>query len=265
METHSGTLTWRRKLYHQLHPAAWRKKGLSPLNRIIAVLICLAVVMAVLQSEPDIHDGHERLFRTVEIVFATIFLIEYLARLWTAAENPQYGPGWRGVVRYAFSFPALVDLLALSSLFMTLVGGEGAVLRLLRLSRIVMLARLGRFSTAIGAIVYAIKSRRYELIMSLAIAAILLLVSSTLLFIIEGPSQPEDFGSIPRAMWWSIATLTTVGYGDAYPVTPLGKIVAGLTAVTGIGLIAIPTGILAAAFSDALQRHRNGREGKGEM
>lgn len=262
MGSHSRTMTWRHRLYRQLHPTAWHKRGLSPLNRIIAVLICLGVAMAVLQSEPEILNGRERLFRIGEVAFAVVFLVEYLARLWIAAENPRYGPGWRGVVRYVISFPALIDLLALSSLFMTLLGGEGVVLRLFRLSRMLMLARLGRFSTAIGAIVYAVKSRRYELIMSLAIAVMLLLVSSTLLFIIEGPGQAEDFGSIPRAMWWSIATLTTVGYGDAYPVTAIGKVVAGLTAVTGIGLIAMPTGILAAAFSDAIQIQRKVREEK---
>ncbi len=98
--------------------------------------------------------------------------------------------------------------------------------------------------------------------MSLAIAGMLLLISSTLLYLIEGEGQPDDFGSIPRAMWWSIATLTTVGYGDAFPVTPLGKILAGFTALTGIGLIAMPTGILASAFSDALQRQREEHDRK---
>lgn len=96
--------------------------------------------------------------------------------------------------------------------------------------------------------------------MSLGLATLLLLVSSTMLYLIEGAHQPETFGSIPRTMWWSIATLTTVGYGDVYPVTPLGKIFAGMTAVTGIGLIAMPTGILAAAFSDAIQAQRVEKE-----
>ena len=96
--------------------------------------------------------------------------------------------------------------------------------------------------------------------MSVMIAGLLMLVSSTLLYMVEGEAQPDDFGSIPRAMWWSIATLTTVGYGDAFPITPLGKVLAGFTALTGIGLIAMPTGILASAFSDALQRQREERE-----
>ena len=95
--------------------------------------------------------------------------------------------------------------------------------------------------------------------MSLVIAGMLLLVVlDAALHRARATCQPEDFGSIPRAMWWSIATLTTVGYGDAIPVTPLGRIIAGLTAITGIGLIAMPTGILAAAFSDAIQHHRAG-------
>ena len=93
--------------------------------------------------------------------------------------------------------------------------------------------------------------------MSFVIASMLLLMSSTLLYIVEGGIQPETFGSIPRAMWWSIATLTTVCYGDVYPVTTLGRVFAGLTAITGIGLIAMPTGILASAFSDALQNQDN--------
>jgi voltage-gated potassium channel len=95
--------------------------------------------------------------------------------------------------------------------------------------------------------------------MSVMIAGVLLLVSSTLLYIVEGDGQPEAFGSIPRAMWWSIATLTTVGYGDVIPVTAIGRLLSGLTALLGIGLIAMPTGILASAFSDALQRQRRNK------
>jgi voltage-gated potassium channel len=86
------------------------------------------------------------------------------------------------------------------------------------------------------------------------------LASATALYLVEGPVQPEQFGSIPRALWWAVATLTTIGYGDVYPVTALGKLLAGVTAITSIGLVAMPTGILAAAFSDAMQRRRLSRE-----
>jgi voltage-gated potassium channel len=230
----------------------------------VGVLIFAALAVAVLETEPTIFVGNERIFRGLQIVFAVIFLLEYVARLWSAVENPELGHGWRASVRYALTLPALVDLVALITLAATLYGSEGALLRLVRFSQIFMLARLGRYSTAFRAIGHAVRTRRYELIATLTIAGMILLVSSTLLFVVEGPHQPEQFGSIPRAMWWSIATLTTVGYGDVFPVTPLGKMLAGITAITGIGVIAMPTGILAAAFSDAIQREREEKKARQE-
>jgi voltage-gated potassium channel len=254
----------RRWFWVNLHPAAWRKKGLSPLNKLIVLVICLAVATAVLESEPTVYAGHEQLFLAAELVFGSVFLVEYLIRIWISAENPLYSGGWRGYVRYVLSLPAIIDLLAMSTLFLTFFGNETSILRLFRLVRILSLAKLGRYSSAIRGIVHAVKSRRYELLMSVMIAGLLLLVSSTLLYMLEGDIQPNSFGSIPRAMWWSIATLTTVGYGDAVPVTILGKMLAGLTAITGIGLIAMPTGILAAAFSDAIQQQREERKRREE-
>ena len=254
-----GPTGWRGWLYVNLHTGAWPGPGLSPLNKAIVVIILVAVVMAIVQSEPSVLRGNEDLFRAAEMVLAVIFLAEYVARVWTVAENPAYGPGWRGRLRYMRTFSAIVDVIVLASLFITLLGAEGSILRLFRLVRIVMLAKLGRYSTALLAIGKAVRDRRYELLMSLAVAGLLLLVSSTLLFLVEGPGQPDAFGSIPRAMWWSVATLTTVGYGDAVPLTVPGKLLAGLTAVTGIGLIAMPTGILASAFSNALQEQREAR------
>jgi voltage-gated potassium channel len=255
---------WRHRLYVNLHTGAWPRHGLSPLNKAIAAIILLAVVVAIVQSEPTLQRGYGDLFRWSEIVFALIFSAEYLARVWTVVENPTYGGGWRGRLRYMLSLPALIDLLVLVSLFITLIGSQGSMLRLLRLARLVVLAKLGRYSTALVAIMGAVRSRRYELAMSLAIACMLLLISSTLLFMVEGAGQPDAFGSIPRAMWWSVATLTTVGYGDAVPLTVVGKMLAGLTAITGIGLIAMPTGILASAFSDALQKQREANEKRHE-
>jgi len=255
-----GSRAWRHWLYVNLHPPAWHKRGLSPLNRLVVLVILAAVGLAVLQSEPEIHGGNEHIFRAAEIVFAVIFLAEYAARIWIAGENPDYGPTLRGRLGYALTLPAIIDLFVLLTMFATLLGSEGAVLRLVRLVRIVSLAKLGRYSSALNGIGQAVYSRRFELTMSLVIGGVLMLVSSTLLYMVEGAGQPDDFGSIPRAMWWSIETLTTVGYGDAYPITPFGKVLAGFTAVTGIGLVAMPTGILAAAFSDALARQREQRE-----
>lgn len=239
-----------------LEPSAWPAKGLSPVNKAVALAILAATAVAILESEPTLLTRRELLFLVFEIAFTAIFTLEYVARMWAAGENPKYR-GLVGRLRYALTPAAVIDLLAILPLFVGLVGSEAFLLRLFRLLRILRLARLGRFSRAFEAISAAFRSRRYELAMSVGLATLLLLVSSTMLYLIEGAEQPETFGSIPRTMWWSIATLTTVGYGDVYPVTALGKIFAGITAVTGIGLIAMPTGILAAAFSDAIQAQRD--------
>ncbi len=246
----------RRWLYLNLEPKAWTKTGLSPLNRLIAVLICAAILSAILDSEPALPEIWHQVFFWLDAAIFVVFLVEYVVRIWVAGEDPAYA-GVSGRLRYMLSVPALLDLMALMPLLSPWIGSEGVVLRLFRLARIVRLARLGRYSEAFTAISRAVMSRRYELLMSFFAAAFVLLLTSTLLYVVEGEMQPETFGSIPRAMWWAIATLTTVGYGDVTPVTPLGRVFAGISAITGIGLIAMPTGILAAAFSDAVQNRRN--------
>ncbi|MDF1600206.1 potassium channel family protein [Mesorhizobium sp. YIM 152430] len=228
---------------------------MSPINKAVMASICFAALVAVVESEVALHDGKTTIFSGVEIVLTTIFAIEYLARVWIAAEDCRYR-GARGRVRYMLKFTSLIDLFALLPLFLGFLGSEAFLLRLFRLIRIMRLAKLGRFSKALMAIIDALRDRKYELAMSVVIASVLLLVSSTLLYIVEGDGQQGAFGSIPRAMWWSIATLTTVGYGDVVPLTGIGRILSGATALLGIGLIAMPTGILASAFSDALQRER---------
>jgi voltage-gated potassium channel len=126
----------------------------------------------------------------------------------------------------------------------------------LRILLLVRLARIGRFSQALRLLGDAVASRRDELLAGLAAATTLLVLASALLHLAEREAHPEDFGSIPRAMWWAIVTLTTVGYGDVSPTTSLGKVLAAVVAILGIGLIAMPAGILASAFSDALARRR---------
>jgi voltage-gated potassium channel len=252
---------FRQLLYRQLDPRSWPHHGLSPLNRVIGLLIMASVLVAVVDSEPTVMAGHELMFRRIEIGFGLLFALEYLARLWTCVEHP--GPHdssrWPALAarwRFACSPAGLFDLLALAPLAVAGLGSEVYVLRLVRVLRVLRLARLGQFSSAMRLLTDAVRSRRFELLASAAVSMVILLISSTLLYLVEGPAQPETFGSIPRAIWWSVETMTTVGYGDAVPQSPLGKLLAGLTAILSIGFIAMPTGILAAAFSDALQRRR---------
>lgn len=249
----------RRKLRDQLEPA-WRPDGVSWLNRFLIAVILASVAVALLETEPTVARGREHIFRALELGFAAIFVVEYAVRFWTAAEQG----GWRARLRWVVSPAAIIDLIAILPAIFAAVAAPSYLLRLVRLLRILRVAKLGRFSRAWSLLAQALASRRYELLLTFYGAVFIMIISATLLYIAEGQVQPEKFGSIPRALWWSVVTLTTIGYGDVYPETLLGRVFAAMTAVFGIGLIAAPTGILAAAFSDALQKQRDEKAGPDE-
>lgn len=249
----AGARTW---LYRQLNPPAVGESRSSVLNRLIAVVIIAAVVTSVVATEPTIADRAPRLFVAVEFAFGLIFLVEYVGRIWVAAELSGDDPDWVKRIRYAMKPIALVDLFVVVVSLSPVLVADVTVLRLLRLLRLAALAKFGRFSRALNDVGGAIFRRRYELLVTVALAAVLMLFGAAALYMAEGEQQPEAFGSILRALWWSIVTLTTVGYGDIAPVTPLGKSLAGLVAISGVGLVAMPAGILAAAFSEMMQQWR---------
>lgn len=246
----------RARLYLYLAPGAWKGQGMSPVNLLVSVLIVIGSLSAILDTEPTLSDRFAIWFFVTELALFVCFSVEYVARVYAAGEDERYR-GFVGRLKYCVSFWAIIDLLALLPFLVTIGVSNAFALRLTRLLRLLRLARLGRFSNAIDAVIEAVSVRRYELILSLMAAGFLLIGSASVLYLVEADNQPEAFGSIPRALWWSIATLTTVGYGDVTPITALGKIFAGLTAIAGIGLIAMPTGVLAAAFSDAFQRRQD--------
>lgn len=247
----------RLRVYRQLDPVAWPRQGMSPTNWLLAVLIVIAVLAAVLETEPTISSGRELYFEDFEVAVASIFLVEYAARVWTAVENARFAAYRFPRLRYMITPIAIIDLLAIVPVFFAFGGASSLLLRFFRVFRMIRLAKLGRTSRAWRAIREAISERRHEFGLVLGLVAVALLVSSSLLYWAEADAQPDKFGSIPRALWWSIVTLTTVGYGDVYPVTALGRFFAAIVAITGVMLIALPTGIFAASFSEGLQRYRD--------
>lgn len=246
---------FKQAVFRQVDPIA-RTQGLSNFNRLVIVLIVAAVAAAVIETEPTISRGREEFFRLLELMFGVLFLTEYLLRLWIADLSSAYATSRYPRLKFIFSFTAIVDLLAIIPSFFAVAGGATLALRAPRFFRILRLARLGRFSKAWRDLLEAIGSRREELLLAFGLAALTLLLASSLLYWAESEAQPEKFGSIPRAFWWGVVTLTTVGYGDVYPITALGKFFSALVSVAAIGLIALPTGIIAAAMSDVMQRRR---------
>lgn len=248
--------TIRRAVYRQLEPTARKRHGLSLTNLVLIALILIGVLSAILETEPLIAGGREGLFDDLEGWLGGIFLVEYAGRVWTVVENPRFAKYRYPRLRYALTPIAIIDMLAILPAIFALAGGPSLVLRFFRVLRMLRLAKLGRTSRAWQHIRDAVYDRRYEFGLILGLLAIAILLSASLLYFAEADAQPDKFGSIPRAFWWAIVTLTTVGYGDAYPVTALGRFFAGIIAILGVTLIALPTGLFAASFTEAMQRQR---------
>lgn len=226
------------------------------MNMLVVAAILLGVTSAILETEPVLVQRWGSTFDIIGQSVTLLFAVEYLARLWSAAERPGPGTATAKRLRFVFSIAGLLDLVVIGSAWAPLVAPNLAILRFARIARLLLLAKLGGFSRAAQHLHFAVASRRYELMLALSLALILLILGASALYWVEGGVQPDKFGSIPRALWWAAITLTTIGYGDVSPITPLGKAIATLVAIAGIGLVALPTGILAAGFSEAVQRDR---------
>lgn len=249
----SPVSTLRRFLFVQLDSRAWTKKFMSPANAIFLGLIAFNIALLVLETEPVVVQKlGQDLFHRTEYVLLRIFAAEFLLRLWVAGEREEFR-GILGRLRWLVQSVVLIDVVAIVPGFLPHASSSTTVLRVFRLVRVLRFGRFGGVGLALSLFRDVFVKRQYELVVSLALVLCFVLGSSTLMYLVEGDSTPEWFGSIPRALWWSIITMTTVGYGDVFPKTPLGKFVAALTAIAGIASVAVPTGILASAFTEVIQ------------
>jgi voltage-gated potassium channel len=217
---------------------------------VLVTAIMISVLGVMLSSIDEIRNTYWSVLWTADLLIMTVFIGEYALRLWTCVEEPRFRhPVW-GRVKYVFSLMAMIDLVAILP---TLLTGLGVDLRTLRVARLLRLARalkFARYVNALQIIIEVVRLKRHQLATSFFFVLFILIVISTLMYEVEHAVQPDAYSSIPHTMWWAVATLTTVGYGDIYPVTAIGKILASLSAILGIGLVAIPTGILASGFSE---------------
>ncbi len=235
---------------------------MSPLNWAILLLILLSIAFGLFVTEPTVADalgGHAII---IDRVILGVFALEYVARLATAGLNPNFR-GFRGLLRYASRPASIADLLVILPIFLVAPPTWIMIFRLLRILRLIRLATLPHIHQAISEFTGALAAKRFELTLTLCLGLVLILFSSTALFLLEGHVQPEIFGSVPRALWWSVVTFTTVGYGDAVPITLWGRFFTGLFAISGVGLVAMLTGVIASALGDAAERHtRHKRKGE---
>lgn len=225
--------------------------------KFIYGLIIINVLALILESYQDIRSNYQAVFDGIEIFSVIVFTIEYILRLWSADYIDSQNP-LRSRVKFALSPLGIIDLLAILPFYLPmLVPIDLRVVRILRLLRLLRIFKLGRFSKSLQTINEVIKETKADLAITLFVTFILLVLSSTLMYHFEREVQPDKFASIGHAFWWSVATLTTVGYGDVYPITGIGKILSAVIALIGIGFVALPTGIISSAFVDKLQKKKS--------
>lgn len=223
-------------------------------------LIFLNVVALTLETVAPIHAMHPAAFTWFERTSLIIFTIEYVLRLWSCTADPRYRRPLMGRVRFVFTPLAIIDLLAILPLFLPLLGVDLRFMRIVRLLRFFRLAKLFRYSRALRLLGRVVLGKREELASIFIVLITLLVIAASLMYFVEHDDQPEKFSSIPQTMWWGVITLTTVGYGDYYPVTGAGKFIAACIAVLGIGMFALPAGLLGAGFVDELQGRESGKK-----
>jgi len=225
---------------------------------IIIVLIIASIVEIILESFDTINNAYSSYFEIFEIFTVVIFSVEYLLRLWTADLKFKNESRVGSRIKFITSGTGIIDLLAILPFYLPLIFKFDLrfirVLRVIRLTRILKLNRSTKAFKIIGSIFI---EKRSELAITIFVTIILMLISSTIMYNLEHEVQKEAFPDIISTFWWAISTLTTVGYGDVYPITGWGKIISGIIALLGIGLVALPTGIISSGFFEKVESEKS--------
>ncbi len=247
---------YKTRVYEILDLNTFEDKTSKVVDIILISLISLNVLAVILETVPQL-SAYSYHFYVFEVFSITIFTAEYVLRLWSSSSQKDFSNRFTGRFKFAATPFAIIDLVAILPFFIPLVFAiDLRVVRILRFLRIIRILKVGRYSESMKTLGNVLKSKKEELAMIIFVAFILLVFSSSVMYFAEHDAQPKVFASIPHSMWWGVVTLTTVGYGDVYPVTLFGKILSALISFLGIGMFALPAGILASGYSDEMQNKR---------
>lgn len=249
----------KKAIFGIIQPAESGKIASKIFDLFIMVLI-FASIASVFIMTFDISPETVRFLNRFERLVLVVFSVEYLLRIWTADMlYPELNP-WRARLKYMCSGMAIIDLIAILPFYLPMVMTVNlVVLRAIRLVRLLRLFKLSRYTDAVSSIWAVFRNKFQEILVSVFFVVIVLVIASLLIYYAEHDAQPDKFANAFSGVWWAVATLTTVGYGDIYPVTTMGRFFGGIIALTGIGLVAVPTGIISAGFIELLERKRGGK------
>ncbi len=218
-------------------------------------MIVANVAAVILQSMPSLDAVYHPWFHAFEALSIAVFTVEYAFRVWSSVEDAH---GTRGPLatrlRYVLSPMALMDLVAIVPFYLSFLVPLD--LRVIRVFRLFLVLKLTRYQASMALLAAVFRNEARSIAAAMFVLAILLIVVSTFAYLAEGHAQPDAFGSIPAAMYWAIVTMTTVGYGDVVPITPVGKLLSGVIGIIGVGMVALPAGLLASGFSQLLHERR---------
>ncbi|MEL7051176.1 MAG: ion transporter [Cyanobacteria bacterium J06588_5] len=219
-------------------------------------LISLNVVAFAFETVSSVSIPYKSYFNNFETFSAVIFTVEYGLRLWTCTLERGFRHFLWGRIKFVAMPLSIIDLLSILPFYLFIFFPNLVFIREIHLLRLARLLKIGRYSESMRTLAKVISTKRQDLLSAMFTVFTLLMISSSLVYFFEHASQPDLFPNIPASMWWAVVTLTSVGYGDVYPVTPIGKLLGGVIAVLGLGLVALPTGILASGFAERVQQKR---------
>ena len=234
-------------------------------NIFLITIISLNVVAVSMETVESFYNLHKELFYRFEIFSVIVFTLEYVLRVWsvTSSGKEKYQHPFWGRLRFIFTFGSLIDIIAITPFYLPmLIGFDLRFLRVLRLLRLIRILKISRYMHASNMIGNVFKAKREELVISFMLIVFLMVVVSSIMFYVEHDAQPDKFASIPETMWWSVSTLTTSGYSGMYPATAMGKTLASIISILGIGLVALPAGIFASGFSEEIRKLHEHNEHK---
>lgn len=248
----------KKTVFEVIQPTENSNKISSRIFDIGIIVLIIISIISVFATTFDISARMLKLLYVIETVTVIIFTAEYLLRIWTADLLYPSLSKCRARLRYIRSGMAIVDLLAIIPFYLPMIIPINLLgIRAIRLIRLLRILKLKRYSEAMAAISYVLKQKSHEMCVSMFFVCILMLISSLLIYYAEHDAQPDKYQNAFSGLWWTVTTLTTVGYGDIYPITTVGKILGTFIAILGIGLVAIPAGILSSGFTEHLENNKS--------
>ena len=235
----------------------------SKIVDLIIIVLIVANTVIVIAETFDLPEGVSKAMGIFEGISVIIFTVEYLLRVWTSdLLHPEMNP-LKARLKYVFSFMAIVDLVAILPFYLPLVFPiDLRIIRIMRVVRLFRIFKINRYTNALRIIALVFKNKSAQLVSSVFVVGLLLVIASVLMYNIETEAQPDAFSNAFETMWWAVSTLTTVGYGDVYPITVAGKMLSTVIAFLGIGLVAVPTGIITAGFTEIVTEEEKAKKAK---